>query len=202
MVGGRKRKRKETSFGGGFSSRNDVLKWWVDFQEKSPSPLYCVFLAYSSDLEVVESILEYGDELEILSGDDCCMIFFRDLEKAKLLQPFTYKEHVKSIPIIAQAAGVRYDEFPGLLFFNDFNDGDFVFYKLGGKSTSDIIRDLREIFQDLSAIDDPRKKLKALRKLQNSHRIISGQKRVLFTLSELGKKMVATIIDEVIKKNI
>jgi hypothetical protein len=184
------------------SDKKGAIDWWRTFAERNSFPMYCVLLSHLSDVEVTKLVTDYSDELDAISGNDCCFILFRDLEKAKYLSPFQYAEHIKWVPVIAQAVGARNDELPSLLFFKDLDHGDYVLYKLGNKSTEEIIGELRQIFQVLSTYKDPRKKLNALRRLRNCRRLIPGLKRVSCTLSQIGTKVVATILDEMIKKHI
>jgi hypothetical protein len=71
--------------------------WWAKFNQFHKYPLYCMILATSADENISMLIDEHRQELAEIAGDKCCLIYFRDIEKAKLLEPFQFTEHAKGV---------------------------------------------------------------------------------------------------------
>lgn len=95
----------EEYYGGGGewipTSVDELEKKWIEFAKRFPCSLYCIVLASDSDAEIVPLVENHRLELAEISGTECCFVYFRDIEKAKILTPYKYSEHAKWVYPIA-----------------------------------------------------------------------------------------------------
>src|SRR5260370_6423426 len=120
--------------------------WWQKFQAKSIYPLYCIVLGSKTDNEVALLVQNHLAELDAISGDDCCFIFFRNLKRARNLSPFQYSEHARRVYPLAKFVGIDFSMLPCFLFFEQIDSGKYVHISLAGQSEQEIIVLVRTIF--------------------------------------------------------
>src|SRR5215467_3497406 len=97
------REEDECGVGGGgayystsqaLDKKEDLETWWNDVSTAIPKfPMYAIFLATEGDTEVVSFVEKHRRELKDMSGEKCCFVYFRDLDVASELGPWTFSQH-------------------------------------------------------------------------------------------------------------
>jgi hypothetical protein len=114
----------------------DQLKgWWDDFAAKYSYPLYAIMLASEADSEAANFFQNHLRELSDLSGEDCCFIYFRDLDRANRLEPFVYSEHAKWLYQLTKLLGIDNDELPCIVFCERIDSGNYLYMNLAGMNS-------------------------------------------------------------------
>lgn len=124
----------------------EVTKWWKKFREHDQHSLYCIVLATKADQEVVELVENHRDELSKLAGDKCLIVYFRDIEKAKNFEPFSFEEHSKRVFEFIRILNINTNQLPCLLFFEKMPSGNFVTIKMKAGSAKDLLIFIRDLF--------------------------------------------------------
>lgn len=86
--------------------------------------------------------------------DKCCFIYFRDMEKAKLLEPFCFSDHAKGIMRFIQLIEIQSSNLPCLFFFDRIVEGEYVCVPLGNGTASEIMGHIREVFTYIYSRDE------------------------------------------------
>ena len=128
---------------------SEIDHWWTVFHNAANFPLYCIILADTSDSEVALLMENYRQEIAEISGKDCCFIYFRDLDKAKNLFPFEYREHTRYVYFIAYFIGIASNKLPCLLFFEKLVSGKYISISLANHTPEEIVVLIREIFSHI-----------------------------------------------------
>lgn len=128
------------------SNEDELGGWWNRFSQQYRYPLYCMILATEADTNVALLIDKCREELSITARDKCCFVYFRDLEKAKLLEAFRFSEHAKGIIRFIQLIEIQPNNLPCLLFFERIVEGKYVCVPIGNGTVSEIMGRIREVF--------------------------------------------------------
>jgi hypothetical protein len=125
----------------------EALKdWWARFSQDHKYPLYCMILATNADESIATLIDKHRQELAEIAGDKCCLIYFRDIEKAKLLEPFQFAEHATGVTKFIKIIDVQPNQLPCILFFEQITSGEFVLIEVGHKTLAEAMLSFRDIF--------------------------------------------------------
>jgi hypothetical protein len=125
---------------------NEIDFWWREFVQEDISPLYCMLLATDADESAASLFENHSEELAEIAGDKCCLIYFRDLEKAKLLEPFHFTEHANKVMQLIKIINVPPNRLPCILFFENMSSGKFVYVEIKNKTISELMETWREVF--------------------------------------------------------
>ncbi len=123
-------------------------------------------LASVSDTEVASCVLNHRKEIADISGKDCCFIYFRDLNKAKLFEEFQFFEYAERVYSFVRFLGIKYDILPCIVFFEHIDSGKYACVKLASLTEEQIILRLREIFSHMYTDKNPNL-LKGLKNFQH-----------------------------------
>jgi hypothetical protein len=179
------------------SSEEELGIWWARFRHQYKYPLYCMVLATESDSNVASVIDKYRDELSKIAGDRCCFIYFRDLERAKLLKPFSFHEHAKGVMSFVQLVGIQFSSFPCLLFFENIIGDDYVTVGLENGSESDIVSHIREVFAFIYSRSEI--SLSAVKAFKFSKHVGVARKSIGKNLTQFTKEMIGELLKSITK---
>ena len=134
--------------GGGYFSNvpkniEELAEWWEHCTNNICHPLYAFFIASNADSEVVALVRDNREELRIISGKDCCFIYFREISRAVSCQEWSFLEHAKAALPVGQMLGIQS---PALIFFEDISMNNFAIVPLHGLSAYEQLLLLRRIF--------------------------------------------------------
>ena len=138
----------------------NVRDWWYSllrYYDRYPS--YAMMLALPSDKAAVQYLKKFGDELCLITGNNCLVITltssgFTQYGEADYLIPFTFdtQEHIgKGYCLqVANMFKIKFNEFPCLLLFNDIRKPEHILIALKGLDTNGIAQEMRTIFSVVS----------------------------------------------------
>jgi len=106
-------------------------------------------LADTSDTEVALLLQNHLVEIDVITGKECCFVYFRNLDEAKNFSIFNFSEHSRQVYSFARFLGIDTSKFPCLVFFNQVNSGEYILMSLAGQSHQEIIQFTRQIFDYL-----------------------------------------------------
>jgi hypothetical protein len=167
-------------------SRRETIKWWTELIAAERYPLYCIFL--TTPLEV-ETARLYGDDrkifseaLDAMTGPFIALLALVENEANLEEKDYSVPSHPVYAYRFADAFGIKYDEFPSLVFFNDIQSSSYVVISLKGTSPEMLIGELQSIFatmsnaakegENLLQVARKYKQAKVFRKLQGA--VVSG----------------------------
>jgi hypothetical protein len=169
-------------------SESALADWWKKFNKY---PLYCIILATEADESVALLIEKHRQELAEIAGDKCSIIYFRNFEKAKLLQPFHFADHSKAVMQFIKIIGVQPSKLPCLLFFGQVISSEYVEYvsvPLGGKTVSELMKLFRELFAFIYSRNEV--SLSAVQAFNSSERIKITEQTIRKNLAQLSREML------------
>ena len=184
-----------------------VREWWHGIlRDEGDYSCSAVFLTLPSDLELIQYLSEFGDELEVLSGDNCLVIAISntdvrsaDMNNEKWKAVISEQIFRGYSTEVARQFAISFDEFPCLVVFQDIRKSEHTVITLKGMATKEVAERLRIIFATIenavSKGNNPINDLLALQKhevfQQKEKAIISEMRSVAG--KTLEKAMEATI---------
>jgi hypothetical protein len=142
------------SYGDQFSESAELEAWWLSFSKRHVYPFYGIILATSHDTEAALFMEKYIGELHQISGKQSCFVYFRDLNRAKQLLPFSMQEHAEGAIALARFLNVPLGQLPCILFFREIDSGDYICISLADLSHQTINELIRKIFDYLDENSD------------------------------------------------
>jgi hypothetical protein len=182
---------------GPFDTQGQLEAWWEDFGLRYKYPLYCILLATEADEHVVALAEDHRQELAHMAGDKCCFVYFRDLEKAKRLEPFRFAEHAKGVVQLTKVMSMRPDRLPCLLFFEQLVSGEVVYVDLKRKTVPELVDLLRELFSFLYS--KKKVSLSAVKAFRLSKRIVVATTVLGRNLAQLGQGMAGELLKSLVR---
>ena len=179
------------------NSNTELSEQWYEFYLRYKYPLYCMILATEADENVARLIEKHRQELTEMAGDKCCLVYFRDIEKAKQLEPFQFAEHAKKIMQFIRIIKVQPNKLPSLLFFERISSGEFVYVEVENRTVPEIMGLLRELFTFIYMQKEV--SLSAVRKFKFSKKVQLTRKTLTKNLMQFSKEMVGELIKSLAK---
>jgi len=173
-------------------SEDELKHWWAKFNLQHKYSLYCMILATDIDENVALLIDKHRKELSDIAGDKCCFVYFRDIEKAKLLEPFHFTEHAKGVIQFIRIIGVQPNKLPCILFFERVTSGEFVYVGMENKTVPELMGFLRELFAFIYSQKEV--SLSAVKKFKFSKQVEINREALGKNLMQICKEMVVDVI--------
>ncbi|MBN1937458.1 MAG: hypothetical protein JW934_22565 [Anaerolineae bacterium] len=171
---------------------------------------YGIILGLPSDVEAISYLKDFGKELNLISGDNCLIIFltktgFQRCGFDNEIYSLAVNEHISdgySIQI-AKLFDISFDEFPCMLFFSDIRSSNHVIASLKDMSVDDIAQSMRSIFSVIEkAINQNQDPVKLIEYHRNSQEFLKKGKSFVSELRSIANKTFETAIEAWIKVNI
>jgi hypothetical protein len=159
-------------------------------------------LILPSDEEAIRYAVDFGEELDSISGADCLVLVLTDNRvkvsgfDESLWRLAVSKQAKKGHSLtVAELFGTGYDEFPCLLVFRDIRSPEHALVKLRGMTAEEIADQMRTLFtvvhKAVSSEEDP---LKAIERHQKQERIREKTQAVFSQMRSLpGKTLEAAM---------
>lgn len=156
--------------------RSALREWWHEIlRAHGRYSCYAIFLTLPSDVEALQYLTSYGNELNLIAGENCLVIVLSTTEFQrtgfdegtwrKLVEEQTNDGHSVTV---AQLFGIEFTKFPCLLLFQDVRSPEHVAITLTEMDAEQIATRMRLIFTVVqNAIRNKRKPLGELDKQQN-----------------------------------
>lgn len=181
---------------------DDIEEYWALFRRRYTYPLYAIFLATEADIEIVTLITHYRSEIAEMSGEDCCFVYFRDIEKAKNLIPFSFSEHARRIYPLARLLEIDIDLIPSILFFENLFAGEYVLFDLRDKSVNEIIELQRHLFSYLRQRSRGRplkNPLRYLKSFARARRVSVTRDTLIRNAVQLSRSVLIEVLKSLVK---
>jgi hypothetical protein len=175
----------------------ELLDGWVKFYRSYEYPLYFMIVATEADETIALLMNKHREELSAIAGDKCCHVYFRDIEKAKRLEPFNFTEHSKRIMQLIKIIEIHSNNLPCILFFEQLTSGKYVLVGIENKSVSELIRFLRELFTYIYSKKNV--SLSAIKTFKTSTQLEITRKVISKNLIQFSREMVSELIKSLTK---
>ena len=172
---------------------DELTAWWNEFEALYKYPLYCIILASGENTEIAGLVQENQPELAELSGRECCFIYFRNMDQAKDLAPYQYKEHSAWVNPLASLLGIKQKRLPILLFFEHLVSGKYVTISLDQKSKAEILSMVGEIFDYLRS-SKKEKLFSALKNYKLAQKVSLTRNTLTRKVGEIGSMVIGEMI--------
>ncbi len=174
--------------------RRSLREWWHEIlREYDRYPCYGIFLVLPSDAEAIRYLNEFGQELDLISGENCSVIALSSTEVRRSsfdedLWNTTLEKHVSeghSLKV-AQLFDIEITTFPCLVLFRDIRSPEHVVITLKGMKAEEICEKMRLVFavirKAVSTRENPLVALEQHRSQENLRKMgqsIIGQTRIV-----------------------
>jgi hypothetical protein len=204
-------------------NKNVMRKWWHDIlRNYRHFDCYAIFLAFPSDRETIRYLTEFGNDAEIVSGENCLVITlsktgFRfsgfnnrwneeisDDDRPSVVEQIRKKainEYVTSdfSNQIAQLFQVDVAQFPCLLLFRDIRSPQHFAATLKGMKAEEISNYVRILFSIVrKAVKEKEDIFVALDRHKNNDNLLKSGKSILTKSSGLAGKTFEVAIEALI----
>jgi len=142
--------------GGGYcyslppEDEHTLYEWWKEvITGIGKYPIYAIIISADSNRQVYNLIDQHREDIRAISGSDICFVYFREYEKARDLEVWSYREHKKYAIKFGQVLGISGDS---IIFMNpqclsvDGVDKDMLVLPLKNKDTNTIFNELNQLF--------------------------------------------------------
>jgi hypothetical protein len=194
--------------------------WWQQSVLANSGQFKCCafVLALPSDTEAIRYLTEFGSELELLSGDNCLVLFLtNDLIQSReihvaTLDPSLWSEAVDTHIIqghslkIAEYFEVSPEQFPCLILFEDIRSTKHTLIPLKGINAQEIADKMRRIFSAIQkAVSEKHSPLDAAKAQQKQDQLRETGKSLAQQVRSLAgktfEKAVETVVEGLIKSS-
>lgn len=137
----------------------ESIKTWIENQKKiAKFKVFGIFLILPSDVEVVSYLTDFGKEIDLLSGDECCILALGKKTSKNLNESLTQEEvinwkeitqtHVDSgrSICIGESFNLQFTDYPSLIIFKDLTSLKIAIVKLKGLNSQEISERMRKVF--------------------------------------------------------
>ena len=165
----------------GLMKKEALRTWWHEIlRHYDRYPCYSTFLVLPSDKDAIRYLVEYGKELDLLSGDNCLVIALgkalvrRSGFDDKAWRPTIKEQTSQGYSVeLARFFNIPFTIFPCLVVFKDIRSPEHVVITLKGLSTEEIAEKMRQIFSVLQETakkrSNPLAALESQRKNEKRH---------------------------------
>ena len=119
-------------------------------------PCYAFPLMLAGDLDFYNYFIEYGSELDQISGDDCFVMIVADEVREQLSIKnnlgtnwaiLTGSDNGRQINRkLGERFDLVYTDFPAMVFFRNIHDSKYLLIRFKGLTTSEVVNLMREVF--------------------------------------------------------
>jgi hypothetical protein len=203
-----------------FKDKFTIREWWHGvLRDYGRYSCYAIFLALPSDKETLRYLVDFGNELDIISGEACLVItlgktefkrsgFDEEIKKPSVSERFSnFLEEAWSAAIkeqvskgysmkIAQLFNIELTNFPCLLIFQDIRSSDHAQITLKGMIAEEIAERMRATFSIIhTAVSDKKPIIETLASHQNSETLRKAGKTIFSKASGVAEKTFETAIE-------
>ena len=185
-----------------------LREWWYEIlRNYGKLPCFAVFLVLPSDKVVVKYLQKAGNELNIISGQQCLIIvlgndYFRTFGLHDEYWIEASANHVttgESVQV-ARLFGIDFPDFPCVVFFDDIRSSDFAVVSLKDLQKDDINRVLREVFSIISQNENDSKALiESIQKYTKKQKLREKEGRLKPIVTSFLGKTIETAMEAWIK---
>jgi len=191
--------------------QNVVRNWWHNLlRNHGKYSSYAFFLILPSDKAAINYLVDYVDEIDLLSNKNCLALLFgknraisSNMDKeawGKLV--YEYVKENFSIKL-AEYFEIPFTQFPCMVVFRDIRAQEHVEISLKNMTTDEIIRTMRATFATLmksaSAKEDP---IQALRAKRDQENFLKAGKSIISEGRSFAGKTIEAVMEAVVSASI
>lgn len=190
--------------------RRAIQNWWREILATYDRyPCVATILALPSDKEAYRYLVEFGKELDLISGEDCLVILFgsSNLMSAQIDEDTLgkiVKEHInKGYSLrLAEQFNTEIDKFPCLIFFRDIRlSSEHILVTLKGLTPSEMNETVRELFSVIrKTASNGEDILLALESHRSRKRFQRMGQTIIGQVSTLSKRAYEIVVKALIEK--
>jgi hypothetical protein len=184
---------------------SSVRKWWHKIlREEGRYACYALFLVLPSDKDTIHYLLQYGTELDLITGDDCLVISLGDtqVKRSDGLGRESWGEMVKqhvgkgySVKM-AQFLGIDLDDFPCFVIFEDIRSSKHIAITLKGMGTKEIAEKMRSVFSTIhKALANKQSPIDRVEKVESKERLVKRGQTVANKIGHIAEKTFEKAIE-------
>ena len=180
-------------------SASSIRDWWHDIlRNYGRNSFYGIFLLLPSDVEVIRYLVEFENELDMITRNDCLILIFtrigfRRQKIDRVLSQIAVEDHVIDGHCIqlGDMFNVDIQEYPCLLLFNSIRSPQFIIVSLKRLMAAEISEKMRMIFSvSRNAIAQGKNPLDALEAQRHQQTLLNISKVIIKkTKSVTGKTL-------------
>lgn len=190
------------------TDRLSLRDWWHDIlRVYGRYPCSAIFLLLPSDKEARTYFVDYGKEIDLLSGDNCLVIALSDNDFKSVsfdnnVWRTVAEEHSDeghSIKV-ARLFDIDFTQFPCVVFFNDIRSSDYSIISFKGLAAQEISNKMRSIFSAIQeAVESKQSPVATIRKHKNLEFVKSSGKIAAAKTGSFAEKTFETAMQAWIK---
>ncbi len=185
-----------------------LREWWHEIlRNYGRYSCYAVFLGLPADTELTDYLTYSGKELEIISGDDCLIIMltrvgFRRSGFDDYVKSIIVDEHIhegQSIPV-AKLFGVKFDQFPCLIIFNDIRSSKHILINLKSMKSDEIAIIMRSVFSSIGqALSQKKNPIEVLENDRDKTEFLNKGEKIMSDIQTFAGKTFDKVVESWIK---
>lgn len=162
------------------SYQRPLREWWHQvIRDYGRYRCYAFFLCLPSDEEAVKYLTKFGEELDLLSNEDCLVIAlsktgFRRSGYDKAIWNLAVHEQISKgySNVVGQLFKIKYIDFPCIVFFEDIRSHERVVFSFKEIKAEEIAKQMRMLFTVIQqSVANGKKPIFVLEHHQNTERI-------------------------------
>lgn len=198
-------------------SNSNLREWWHNLlRRRGAYPTYAFFLVLPSDQEMVKYLIQFGKELDIVSGENCLVIalgntefrrsgFDKNLREVEEVWQWVLNDHVSLgySSKVAKLFDIGFDKFPCLIIFKDIRSSEHHLVTLKEMTSVEIGTRVRFVFSIIhKAVANKNDPLTALQAKRNSEDLQKKGQSIVSGLRSFAGKTFETAVETWIKASI
>jgi hypothetical protein len=197
-----------TVFASVITDKRSLRDWWHNIlREYGRYPCSAIFLFLPSDKEARTYFVDFGKEIDLLSGDNCLVIALseNDFKSVgfdnniwlKVAEAHSNEGH--SIKV-ARLFDIDFTQFPCVVFFDDIRSSDYSIITFKGLTAQEISNKMRSIFSVIQdAVESKQAPLATIKSRKNLEFIKSSGKITAARAGNFVEKSFETAMQAWIK---
>jgi hypothetical protein len=182
--------------------------WWdTVLEEHGKYSCYAIFLILPSDEEAIRYAVDFGKELDLISGKDCLVLVLSRTQvkrsgiDERLWRVAVGEQAKKGFSCtVAELFVIGFDEFPCLVLFRDIHSLEHTLVRLKGMTAEEIKDQMRTLFTIVhKAASGGKDPLDAIEHHRKQERIRGTTQALISEVRSLPGKTLEVAIGAVIK---
>jgi len=188
-------------------NQSSLQLWWDQvLRDHGRYSCYAILLLLPSDEEARRYVREFGQELNLISGESCLVIGLSK-KASKRSSPDSWGAIVdEEVPqgysiTVAELFGINdFNQYPCLIIFEDIHSSNHIVIALGDMSSEEIARKMRSLFSIIKkAVSEKKSPLNAIENDRNKKIFHRGGETIISELRSLAGKTFEMAIEAWIK---
>lgn len=187
---------------------HSLQEWWRQLKKNQQQySCYAFFLCLPSDDEAIKYLTGYINEIDVLSGQNCLVVFLSDIGFMrsgydKAMWNAAINDHIQKgySVTVANLFKIKYTDFPCIVLFEAIDSPRKVIFSFSGLKVDELASQLRGIFTVVQqAVQNDKPPLSALESYQSKGRLKRVGSGIFSKLLGFAGKTFESAVDAWIK---